>query len=89
MKVISLRCARNDWGVSATILIRRFAAERLTQLVRTLELTNIDEHYALQKVAGFGTLGSRQLTSGTWRQWEGLTHVKWKMGLGTVAFSVS
>ena len=34
----------------------RFAAERLTSLVRTLELSNIDEHYALQKVAGFGTL---------------------------------
>lgn len=34
----------------------RFAAERLTSLVRTLELTNIDEHYALQKVASFGTL---------------------------------
>lgn len=34
----------------------KFAAERLTSLVRTLELTNIDEHYALQKVAGFGTL---------------------------------
>jgi DNA excision repair protein ERCC-2 len=34
----------------------RFAAERLSSLVRTLELTNIDEHYALQKVAAFGTL---------------------------------
>ncbi|ORY25857.1 hypothetical protein BCR39DRAFT_279272 [Naematelia encephala] len=34
----------------------KFAAERLTSLVRTLELTNIDEHYSLQKVAGFGTL---------------------------------
>jgi DNA excision repair protein ERCC-2 len=34
----------------------RFCAERLTSLVRTLELTNIDEHFALQKVAGFATL---------------------------------
>nr|XP_018264569.1 DNA excision repair protein ERCC-2 [Kwoniella dejecticola CBS 10117]OBR86727.1 DNA excision repair protein ERCC-2 [Kwoniella dejecticola CBS 10117] len=34
----------------------KFAAERLTSLVRTLELTNIDEHYSLQKVASFGTL---------------------------------
>lgn len=34
----------------------RFAAERLTSLVRTLDLTNIDEHYSLQKVASFGTL---------------------------------
>ncbi|KAK4686887.1 DNA excision repair protein ERCC-2, partial [Tremellales sp. Uapishka_1] len=34
----------------------KFCAERLTSLVRTLELTNIDEHYALQKVAGFATL---------------------------------
>ncbi|WVR03935.1 hypothetical protein IAU60_000934 [Kwoniella sp. DSM 27419] len=34
----------------------RFAAERLTSLVRTLELTNIDEHYSLQKIASFGTL---------------------------------
>ena len=34
----------------------RFSAERLTSLVRTLELTNIDEHYALQQVVGFGTL---------------------------------
>lgn len=36
--------------------VLRFAAERLTSLVRTLELSNIDEHFALQKVAGFGTL---------------------------------
>ncbi|WWC87764.1 uncharacterized protein L201_002656 [Kwoniella dendrophila CBS 6074] len=34
----------------------KFAAERLTSLVRTLELTNIDEHYSLQKIASFGTL---------------------------------
>jgi DNA excision repair protein ERCC-2 len=39
-----------------TVVDFRFAAERLTSLVRTLELTNIDEHYALQKVASFGTL---------------------------------
>lgn len=34
----------------------QFCAERLTSLIRTLELTNIDEHYALQKIAGFATL---------------------------------
>jgi DNA excision repair protein ERCC-2 len=34
----------------------RFCAERLTSLVRTLELTQIDEHFALQKVASFATL---------------------------------
>lgn len=36
--------------------LSRFASERLTCLVRTLELTNLEEHSALQKVAGFGTL---------------------------------
>ncbi|WVN90469.1 uncharacterized protein L203_105705 [Cryptococcus depauperatus CBS 7841] len=34
----------------------KFASERLASLVRTLELTNLDEHSALQKVTGFGTL---------------------------------
>ncbi|KAL7419708.1 TFIIH/NER complex ATP-dependent 5'-3' DNA helicase subunit [Cryptotrichosporon argae] len=34
----------------------KFCAERLTSLVRTLELTNLDEHYSLQKVASFATL---------------------------------
>ncbi|KAG8969485.1 DNA-dependent ATPase of the nucleotide excision repair factor 4 complex [Tulasnella sp. 419] len=34
----------------------RFCAERLQSLVRTLELTNLDEYYALQKVASFATL---------------------------------
>lgn len=34
----------------------QFCAERLTSLIRTLELTNLDEHYALQKIAGFATL---------------------------------
>lgn len=36
----------------------RFCAERLTSLVRTLELTRIDEYSALQKVAAFATLVS-------------------------------
>ena len=34
----------------------RFCAERLQSLVRTLELTRLDEFSALQKVAGFATL---------------------------------
>jgi DNA excision repair protein ERCC-2 len=36
----------------------RFCAERLTSLVRTLELTRIDEYASLQKVAAFATLVS-------------------------------
>ncbi|KAG9300434.1 hypothetical protein G9A89_010059 [Geosiphon pyriformis] len=34
----------------------RFCSERLTALVRTLELTDLDHFYALQKVAAFATL---------------------------------
>ncbi|EJD06064.1 DNA repair helicase [Fomitiporia mediterranea MF3/22] len=34
----------------------RFCAERLQSLVRTLELTNLDEYASLQKVANFATL---------------------------------
>lgn len=34
----------------------RFCAERLTSLVRTLELTQIDEYHSLQKLAQFATL---------------------------------
>lgn len=34
----------------------RFCAERLTSLVRTLELTSIDDYQALQEVATFATL---------------------------------
>ncbi|KZT57924.1 DNA repair helicase [Calocera cornea HHB12733] len=34
----------------------RFCAERLQSLVRTLELSKLDEHSALQKVASFATL---------------------------------
>ncbi|KAF8582332.1 DNA repair helicase [Ramaria rubella] len=34
----------------------RFCAERLQSLVRTLELTALDEYHALQKVASFATL---------------------------------
>jgi hypothetical protein len=36
--------------------LHRFCAERLTSLVRTLELTQIDEYHALQKLAQFATL---------------------------------
>lgn len=36
----------------------RFCAERLQSLIRTLELTKIDEYAALQKVANFATLVS-------------------------------
>ena len=34
----------------------RFCAERLQSLVRTLELTQLDEYHSLQKVASFATL---------------------------------
>ncbi|KZS89922.1 DNA repair helicase [Sistotremastrum niveocremeum HHB9708] len=34
----------------------KFCAERLQSLVRTLSLTQLDEYYALQKVASFATL---------------------------------
>lgn len=34
----------------------RFCAERLTSLVRTLELTQLDQYSSLQKVAAFATL---------------------------------
>lgn len=34
----------------------RFCAERLQSLIKTLELHRLDEHAALQKVAGFATL---------------------------------
>src|SRR6201994_1168150 len=34
----------------------RFCAERLTSLVRTLELTNIEDYQPLQEVASFATL---------------------------------
>lgn len=36
----------------------RFCAERLTSLVRTLELTNIEEYQPLQEVATFATLAA-------------------------------
>jgi len=36
----------------------RFCAERLTSLVRTLELSDLDDYGSLQKVAGFATLVS-------------------------------
>ncbi|KAF8921304.1 DNA repair helicase [Mucidula mucida] len=36
----------------------RFCAERLQSLIRTLELSRLDEHSALQKVASFATLVS-------------------------------
>ncbi|KAG8764837.1 DNA-dependent ATPase of the nucleotide excision repair factor 4 complex, partial [Serendipita sp. 398] len=34
----------------------RFCAERLQSLIRTLELSGLDEYYSLQKVASFATL---------------------------------
>lgn len=37
-------------------IVPRFCTERLQSLVRTLELTELDEYHALQKVAGFATL---------------------------------
>jgi DNA excision repair protein ERCC-2 len=45
--------------VSARLIERsRFCAERLQSLIRTLELTKIDEYSALHKVANFATLVS-------------------------------
>jgi DNA excision repair protein ERCC-2 len=37
-------------------LAGRFCAERLQSLIRTLELSRLDEHSSLQKVASFATL---------------------------------
>lgn len=37
---------------------KRFCAERLQSLIRTLELSRLDEYSALQKVASFATLVS-------------------------------
>jgi DNA excision repair protein ERCC-2 len=37
-------------------VVPRFCTERLQSLVRTLELTGLDEYHALQKVASFATL---------------------------------
>lgn len=34
----------------------RFCSERLTSLIRTLELTQLDQYSSLQKVASFATL---------------------------------
>lgn len=42
--------------IELTVSRDRFCAERLTSLVRTLELTNLDEYHALQKIASFATL---------------------------------
>jgi DNA excision repair protein ERCC-2 len=36
--------------------LQRFCAERLQSLVRTLDLTGLDEYHSLQKVASFATL---------------------------------
>lgn len=45
-------------GLNLQLAIYRFCAERLSSLVRTLQLTRIDEYSALQKVAAFATLVS-------------------------------
>lgn len=42
--------------VDACSFACRFCAERLTSLVRTLELTRLDTYSQLQKVAAFATL---------------------------------
>ncbi|CAJ0765692.1 7523_t:CDS:2, partial [Entrophospora sp. SA101] len=39
-----------------TFIDQKPLSQRLTSLIRTLELTNLDEYYALHKVAGFATL---------------------------------
>nr|CAG8465117.1 15422_t:CDS:10 [Entrophospora candida] len=39
-----------------TFIDQKPLSQRLTSLIRTLELTNLDDYYALHKVAGFATL---------------------------------
>lgn len=51
LKYVSSRC-RCGRGLTR----RRFCSERLASLVRTLELTRVDEYASLQKVAAFATL---------------------------------
>lgn len=52
-----LRQARTvEWWISGIDALFRFCAERLQSLVRTLELTRLDELRSLQKVATFATL---------------------------------
>ena len=43
-------------GLHVIKLTLRFCAERLTSLVRTLELTNVEDYLPLQDVAAFATL---------------------------------
>lgn len=52
---MSTRCGLVDRDTLLTIA-NRFCAERLQSLVRTLELTNLDEYNSLQKIANFATL---------------------------------
>ncbi|KAG7452521.1 DNA repair helicase [Guyanagaster necrorhizus] len=47
-----------DCGSALADSFLRFCAERLQSLIRTLELSRLDEHAALQKVSGFATLVS-------------------------------
>jgi len=55
-----LRCACNifSYFFPSIEMTRRFCAERLQSLIRTLELNRLDEHSSLQKVASFATLVS-------------------------------
>lgn len=51
-----IRLVWQAWQPAQSHSSDRFCAERLTSLVRTLELTRLDEYHALQKVAAFATL---------------------------------
>jgi DNA excision repair protein ERCC-2 len=56
-----LRCAVTGALVFPRVLTKMscsFCAERLQSLIRTLELSRLDEHSSLQKVASFATLVS-------------------------------
>ncbi|KAI9602689.1 hypothetical protein H4Q26_001985 [Puccinia striiformis f. sp. tritici PST-130] len=52
MMLFHLKKRRPFWEIQPL----RFCAERLTSLIRTLELTDLDQYNALQKVASFATL---------------------------------
>lgn len=55
-KTIAVSCSQMPWDALDNTC--RFCAERLQSLIRTLELSRLDEYSALQKVASFATLVS-------------------------------
>jgi len=51
-------CSKIHTYVWCSATVSRFCAERLQSLVKTLEVSRLDEYSALQKVASFATLVS-------------------------------